>query len=168
MKRYLIIFLALLTITGCRFRLAFNDASIPADAFTASVQYFVIDAPLAKPTFGQSLTEAMKDIIQSQSRLNLVSRDGDVQFSGRVTRYAVSPVAVQGGDASQTALNRLTVSVNVQFVNTKNMEQSYESTFTKYADFSSSQNLASVEEQLLTEITQLLVQDIFNKAFSQW
>lgn len=155
-------------MSGCSVRYALNDTSIPPDAQTASVLLFRIEAPLAKPAYSQSFTEAMKDIIQSQSRLTLVPSNGDVQFEGSIVNYHVTPAAVEGGNTSQTALNRLTVTVRVRFINTKNEAQNFESNFSKYSDFSGSQNLAAVENQLLADITQQLVQDIFNKAFSQW
>ena len=46
----------------------------------------------------------------------------------------------------------------------KNFEQS----FTRYADYTSDQNISSIEDQLTREINEQLVQDIFNKALNNW
>jgi hypothetical protein len=137
------------------------------DAKTVSVTYFQSNAPLAKPTYSPALTEALKDILVSQSSLNLVSSGADLQFEGSVTEYAISPQAIQSG-IDQAALNRLTITVSVKFVNNKDEKKNFESSFTRYADYPSSQNIDAVESSLIKTINDQLVQDIFNKALINW
>ena len=155
-----------LTLHSCKVSYKFNDASIPLEAKTCSVAYFRNDATLANPTLTQTLTEAMKDIISSQSKLSLVDKGGDLMFEGNITGYSVTPVAVQSND--QAALNRLTISVSVKYSNTFDEKKNFENTFSRYADFQSSQSLSSVESSLITEINKQLTEDIFNKAFNNW
>ena len=81
-------------------------------------------------------------------------------------RYNVSPQTIQSNEVA--AQNRLTISVNVKFTNIKDEKQDFESTFTRYADFPSNTNITSIEDQLITEINQQLVDDIFNKAVINW
>jgi len=75
-------------------------------------------------------------------------------------------MAIQGNETA--ALNRLTITVSVRFKNQKDKKQNFESNFTRFADFASSENLTSVEEGLIEEINDQLVQDIFNKSVSNW
>jgi hypothetical protein len=56
----------------------------------------------------------------------------------------------------------------VKFTNLKDEKQNFESSFSRYADFSSSQNLTSVEDELIRQINDQLVDDIFNKAVINW
>jgi hypothetical protein len=91
-----------------------------------------------------------------------------LNFEGSVTGYTVTPIAVQGGGNNTTALNRLTVTVNVIYTDNVNEKYSFESTFTRYADFPSSQNLSAVEDQLLKDISDQLVQDILNRSINAW
>lgn len=151
-------------MTGCKIRYSFTGAQ--TDAETVTVRYFSANAPLAKPTSGQTFTEALKDILTSQGKLNLVGAGGDLVFEGSITGYATSPVAIQSND--QAALTRLTITVNVKFTNLKDETKNFETSFSRFADYNSSQSLAAVEDQLIKDITDQLVQDIFNRALQNW
>lgn len=145
---------------------SFTGASIPEDVKTVSVKTFQSYAPLASANLSQSFTEALKDILISQTNLNLVSKGGDLNFEGSIVGYNVTSVAIQGNETA--ALNRLSITVKVTFTNTKDKEQDFETTFTRFADYESSQNLASVEDGLIKDINDQLTQDIFNRALSNW
>jgi len=77
------------------------------------------------------------------------------------------PVAIQGND--QAALNRLTIAIEVTFTNKIDENYSFTGTsFSRYVDYSSSQNLTEVQDGLIEEINQMLVEDVFNKAVVNW
>lgn len=156
---------SLVLLSSCKIRYSFSGGD-KGDAKTVTVEYFQSTAPLAKPTLSPAFTEALKDIMTSQGKLELAGKNGDLVFQGSITGYATAPVAIQSTD--QAALNRLTISVEVKFTNTKDEKKNFETTFSRYADYSSSQSLASVEDQLIQDITKQLVQDIFNKSLQNW
>ncbi len=108
----------------------------------------------------------MKDIFTSQTNLGIVSTSGDLNFEGEIVNYITSPVAIQSND--QAALNRLAITVSVKFTNAKDEKQNFETTFSRYADYSSAQSLSDVQESLIEEINKQLVQDVFNKAMINW
>jgi len=56
----------------------------------------------------------------------------------------------------------------VKYVDTFDDTKSFETTFSKYADYSSSQNLAVVQDGLIDAIVEMLVTDVFNKAVINW
>ena len=85
-------------------------------AKTCSVDFFKPQTPLASPELAQNFTEELRDLILRQSTLSLEERDGELQFSGMVTGYQVTPVSVQSDEVA--SLNRLTVTVKVKYVNT--------------------------------------------------
>ena len=143
----------------------FSGATIPPEAKTVSVQYFVNNASLAPPTMSQTFTEALKDKLSS-TRLAAVSRGGDLNFEGSVTGYATSPISIQSTD--QAAMNRLTITVNVKYTCAFDDKKNFEQSFTRYADYSSTKTLVSVESDLITQINDLLTQDIFNRALNDW
>jgi hypothetical protein len=151
---------------SCKMNYSFTGASIPEDVKTVSVKTFQSYAPLASANLSQSFTEALKDILISQTNLNLVSKGGDLNFEGSIVGYNVTSVAIQGNETA--ALNRLSITVKVTFTNTKDKEQDFETTFTRFADYESSQNIASVEDGLIKDINDQLTQDIFNRALSNW
>lgn len=152
--------------TSCKISYSFTGASIPENVKTVSVKYIETRASLASPTESQNLTEALKDIIISQSNLVLVGKGSDVAFEGEITGYRNDPVAVQGNETA--ALNKLSVTVNIRFKSEKDEKQNFEQSFSAFAQYNADQNLSTVEDQLLKEINQQLVQDIFNRAFSNW
>jgi len=157
---------ALGILNSCKPSYSFTGASIPEDVKTVSVQTFQNFAPLANVNLTQTFSEALKNKFISQTNLDLVADDGDLQFDGSITDYRIIPVAIQGNETA--ALNRLTITVKVKFENLKDEEQNFESSFTRYADFDSSKNLAEVEDLLIRDINDQLTQDIFNKAVSNW
>lgn len=151
---------------GCSVNYSFTGASIAEDVKTVSVKTFQSYAPLANANLSQTFTEELKDKFLEQTNLDLAARDGDLQFEGSIVGYSVTSVAIQGNETA--ALNRLTITVKVKFVNTKDKEANFESNFSRYLDYDSSQNLASIEDELIRDINDQLTQDIFNKAVSNW
>lgn len=155
-----------LLFAGCKVKYTLSGQSIPPDAKTVSVGFFVNKAALAPPTFSQQFTEDLKTKFQRETRLQLVPSGGDLEFEGSVTGYSVSPQAVQGNETA--ALNRLTVSVSVTYVNNLDEDQNFTTSFSRFADFSASSSLSAVEGQLTPVISEQLIQDIFNRAFINW
>ena len=91
---------------------------------------------------------------------------GDVEFSGEITGYVTRPTAITGDETA--AMNRLTITVRVKYTNYIEPELDFDTSFSRYEDYSSSQNLADVESQLIELIVENLMDDIFNKAFVSW
>jgi hypothetical protein len=145
----------------------FSGASIDYNEVkTISISIFENNAPLAQPTLSQSFTEALRNAFQNQTRLSMVRADGDLQFSGYISDYSTTPVNITSTEVA--AQNRLTISVLVRFSNTKDEKKSFEQTFSKYMDYDSSKPLNEVESELIRQINELLAQEIFNKAVSDW
>jgi Lipopolysaccharide-assembly len=165
LKKYIYILICLVVV-GCKVNYSFTGASIAEDIKTVSVKTFQSYAPLANANLSQTFTEDLKDIFLSQTNLNLVSKNGDLQFEGSITGYRITSVAIQGNETA--ALNRLSITVKVKFDNTKDDTQNFETSFTRFADYDSSQNLSSIEDALIKDIDEQLTQDIFNKAVSNW
>lgn len=159
-------FLALVIFSGCKVHYSFSGASIPPEAKTVSVQYFQNIASLAPPTLSQSFTEALRDKLSSQTRLALVNKGGDLSFEGNITGYSTGPIAIQSTD--QAAMNRLTITVNVKYKCSFDEKKNFEQTFSRFSDYSSAQTITAVEDQLLKDINEQLVQDIFNRALNDW
>lgn len=145
---------------------SFTGASIPPEAKTISIQYFANIAPLVNPTLSQVFTEIVRDKFINQTRLSLVTRNGDLQIEGEIVAYSVTPVAIQGND--QAALNRLSITVNVRFTNKATPAQDFETKFTRYEDYSSSQSLSNVQNDLVDQISKALADDIFNRSVANW
>ena len=121
-----------------------------------SIANFPIKAALVYPPLGPAFNEALQDIFTRQTRLNMVSSNGDLQLEGEITNYALSPQAV-GEDAYATK-TRLTISVSIRFTNTKDPSQDKSQSFSDYRDFDSTQMLNDVQDELVAEIVESLVE----------
>lgn len=153
-------------LNSCGFY-SFTGASISPETKTISIQYFPNNAQLVQPGLSQKFTDALKDKFQSQTSLTLVPKGGNLMIEGAITGYSIQPVAIQGNQTA--ALNRLTITVEVKFTNNLNEKQNFETTFSRFLDFPSTQNLnPAQEDQLITDINSALVEDIFNKAVVNW
>ena len=121
---------------------------------------------MAQPVLSQRFTEALRTILQTQTSLAVVDRLGDIHFEGEIIGYTTLPVALQGNETA--ALNRLTITVAVRFVNKQDTKQNFEQNFSRFADYESAASLSAIEENLIKEINDQLVQDIINKALTNW
>jgi hypothetical protein len=155
----------LIAIAACKINYSFTGASISPEIKTVSIEYFPNHALLVNPSLSQYFTEELKDRFVNQTNLELVTEDGDLQFSGEIVSYKTSPAAIQGDMASQT---RLTIAIGVKFVNTKDDTQDFDKNFSSYTDFPSSQSLDEVEDEAVSEITEKIIDDIFNASVSNW
>lgn len=145
---------------------SFTGASIPPEAKTFSVQQFPNNALLVEPLLSDQFSNALRDKFMSQTSLKMTGVNGDLSFEGEITDYSTTPVAIQSDQTA--ALNRLTITVNVRFTNKFDESKSFENKFTQYVDYPSTQDLNSIKDGLITEITDVLVDNIFNKAVVNW
>ena len=163
---YWLLVVGFLFASGCKVNYSFTGASVSPDIKTFSVKYFPNNAPVVNPSLSQLFSEKLKEKIVSQASLSHSDRQADLIFEGRITGYAIQPIAIQTNETA--ALNRLTITVNVKFTNTKDEKQNFETSFSRYADYDSQVNFATVEQQLSSTITDQIVDDIFNRVFINW
>jgi hypothetical protein len=143
-----------------------SGASISPEAKTIAIKYFPKTAALGPSALSAAFTEQLKDKFESQTKLTLVNGAADLTLEGAITAYVITPQAIQANETA--AFNRLSITVNVKFTNLKDEKQNFETSFTRYTDYSSTQNITTIEESLIKEINSQLVEDIFNKAVINW
>jgi hypothetical protein len=143
-----------------------SGASVSSDVKNVTVKTFTNQASIVVPSLSEKLTEKLKDKFLKEMNLTLVEDNGDLSFRGAITDYKIGPSSISSNDVSKTS--RLTISVRVKFENVKEPKLNYENVFTSYMDFDSTKDLSQVENELIDGITDILVQDIFNKAVNNW
>ncbi|MDG1720434.1 MAG: LptE family protein [Bacteroidia bacterium] len=157
--------LASIVLQSCGFY-SFSGTSIPQEVKTFSVSYFDNNAPINSPLLSQTITEGLKQKFISETNLSIEERNGDFEFSGEITSFTVTPVSAQSTDNAQ--LNRLTIQVAVKLVCASDDKISFEQTFSNFQDFDATLNFSDVENDLVEEISEMLIQSIFNKAAINW
>jgi hypothetical protein len=145
-----------------------DNGSMPEEWKTFSVRTLENNAPNTPISYAPQLSEQLKDGIQNNTRLllNPETGKGEVYVEGKINTYSVTPVAIQEGDNS--AQNRLTISVQFTIFVSAPKEEKMNLTSTRFVDFDSNTDLATVERTLLEEINTQIVQDVINKLLSNW
>lgn len=164
--RALLYILIIFGLGSCEINYKFNDAQVTGE--TAFVQQFLVQAPLSPPSAGQVFSESLQDIVQSQSKLELVQdqANSDISFQGVISYYEIRPEGVQQNDVA--AQNRLTIRVDVIYENKLTPDENFSQSFTRFANYQSSVDINAVQDELLDEIFEQISQDVFNRAFGTW
>jgi hypothetical protein len=165
-KHIAIIVILLCALQACKGGYSFTGTSISPEVQTVSINYINNMAMIVYPPLSNLLTESLKDKFTRTTRLSLVNDEGDLHFEGEITGYDVTSMGVTADEVAST--NRLNVTVKIRFTNNKDDKQSYDKSFSSYADFESSRPLDSVQAGLVDEIVEKLIEDIFNSAVANW
>ncbi len=144
----------------------FSGSSISSEVKTVNIQFFENKTSLSPSNLSNNFTEALKDKLSSETNLSPVSTDGDLTYTGYISNYDIKPIAIQADETA--AKNRLTISVKVTFTNKLQEEYNFDKTFSRYADYDSGEDLKSIEDRLNEEITEQLIDNIFNESISNW
>jgi hypothetical protein len=159
-----LIAVTVLFINGCKIY-SFSGATTEG-LKTVSVKYFQNRASIVQPQLSQGLTDALIDKCKAQTPLTIVNGLGDANFEGEITDYITRPLTVSA-DAT-AAMNRFTITVKVKFTNSVDPDKSFEQSFSRYQDYKSTYDLGDVEDELVKVIIEMIVEDIFNRAFVNW
>ncbi len=158
------IFILGISMSSCHVY-SFTGAAI--EGKTINIHFIENNARNAVPTLSPAFTQKLRQRIISQTSLSQLNNDlTDYDITGTITNYDISIAAVVGTETSSK--NRLTITANIVFVNRKNEKLNFTQNFSRFADFNASQNIQSVESQLIGDISDQLVDDIFNKCFVNW
>lgn len=159
--------LPLLLCGSCIPRFTLNGSAINYDLYkTINIANFPIRAALVYPPLQQIFENKLIDMIAKQTRLQVVDGNADLELSGEITGYSLSPQAV-GSDAYATE-TRLTITVRVKYSDNKVEAKSNDQSFSAYRQFSSSLMLTDVQDDLCNEISDELVNLIFNATLGDW
>ncbi len=155
------------TLTRCIPSFRMNGTAINYDIYkTIDISEFPIRAALVYPPLQQTFENKLLDYVTRQTRLQEVDGPADIELTGEITGYSLSPQAV-GTDAYATE-TRLTITVRVKYTDNKNPANNLDQTFSAYRQFSSSLMLTDVQDDLCNQISEELVNLIFNATLGNW
>lgn len=166
MRNLISIFCLLVLFSACKVY-SFSGANINPDIKTVSVAYIFNKSGNGPASASDLFTNLLKDKMNTNTNLQMVNANGDVHFAGEITNYDYSIQAPSGNTTSD--LRRITMSVTINYYNRIEESDGFEQkTFKRFADYPVSEDLGSIEETIITEISTQLVDDIFNAAFVKW
>lgn len=144
-----------------------NGASIPEGCETFSVDFFENRASYVEPTLSNNFTEALRDRFRSQTNLEeVLDGNGHLHFSGEIKQDFLRPVDITREEYA--AATRLTITIRVKYVNTIDDEYDFDSQFSAFRDMGETQDRSEVGTELIEEIIEQIVSDVFNKAVVNW
>lgn len=155
-------------INCCHVSYKFNGSAIDYNVYkNIRVGQFPIRAALVYPPLQQMFENALLDYIARNTRLQVTdSSNSDLSIEGEITGYNLTPQAVtENALASQT---RLTITVRVRYSDSKNDKNDIDQSFSAYKDFDSNEMLTDVQDDLCEQITEQLIDLIFNATLGNW
>ena len=145
---------------------SFSGISIPTDVKTVYVEYIKNKANLIEPNLSNNITEKLKTKCLNEAGLIWQKINPDVSFFGEIQEYKIDPIAIQENEIA--AKNRLTISVEITYINNIDNSKNFNQLFSDYIDFDSNQNFYNEELGLNNSVATNLIDNIFNAAFLNW
>lgn len=165
--KWLAILPLMVVMQGCIPSYKFNGSALNYDIYkTIDITEFPIRAALVYPPLQQIFENKLLDTVTRQTRLQEIDGNSDLEMTGEITGYSLSPQSV-GEDAYATE-TRLTITVRVKYTDTKNPTNDVDQSFSAYRQFSSTLMLTDVQDDLCNEICDELVNLIFNATLGNW
>lgn len=166
-KKICLLLPLLLLVVGCKVSYKFTGASIDYSVVrTISLETFQNRAAYQWGPMATMLNERLSDVFIQQTKLTQVQRGGDLQLAGEITAYDQVNKSISSDGYS--AMVQLKMTVKVRFTNNKNHKEDFERSFSATRDFDSSQQLDTVQEELVTQMINEIVDAIFNAAVANW
>ncbi|MDR1675141.1 MAG: LPS assembly lipoprotein LptE [Tannerella sp.] len=159
--------LLLAGLVSCSISYKFNGASIDYTLVKSiSISDFPNMAPLVYPPLAQRFTDELKDKYIRQTRLQVLRENGTLDLDGEITGYELTPQAVK--EDAYASMTRLTISVRVRYSNQTNPDEDFEQSFSAYREFSNTNTIDQVQDDLCAEIVKELIDLIYNATVATW
>ena len=157
----------IMALAGCTISYKFNGASINYDIIkTISIDNFPNRALYQWGPMESMFNNALSDKYASQTKLQQVNSGGDLTLSGEISAYDQINKSISSYGYS--SMMQLKMTVKVKFENAKNPSEDFERQFSASREFDASQQLADVQDELVTQIIDEIVEQIFNATVANW
>lgn len=167
-KQLLWAVIGLCIITACSFKgYKFNGVSIDyTQTKTIQIAEFQNRSSYVWGPMASMFNNRLRDQFADHTKLIQVKRNGDLRLDGEITQYSQRNKSISSdGHSAQTELS---MTVNVRFTNTKKHSEDFERQFTATATYETTQSLNAVQEELVTQMTRDIVDQIFNATVANW
>lgn len=166
-RRPLLLLLLALLVTACTVSYRFNGASIDyTTTKTIQIDNFPIRSAYVWAPMQSIFQNRITEVYLNQTKLRQVKKNGDLQLAGEIVAFDQFNKGISSsGYSSQVQLK---MTVNVRFINNKKHSDDFERQFTATSEFDASQQLNAVQEELVTQMTKDIVDQIFNATVANW
>lgn len=156
-----------MVLSGCSISYKFNGANINYQTTKSiSISDFPNNAAMVNPALSPTLSEGIRDIFSRQTRLQILSKGGDLELEGEIVGYDITQGAIAAN--SYATESKLTIRVQVHFTNNIYPEESFDKTYTAYQTFDASRLLSDVQDELCTVMITEIAENIYNDTVAKW
>ena len=167
LKSVLFAMVSMLVVTGCKVSYSLSGASIDYNTTkTITLETFSNRAAYQWASMAPMFNNTLSEKYNSQTKLRQVKRDGDLMLSGEITSYDQTNKSISADGYSSMVQLRMTV--KVKYVNNKLHKDDFEKTFTASREYDASQQLSAVQEELVQQMIDDIVDQIFNATVANW
>lgn len=145
---------------------SFKGIVIPDDVDSFEVPYVEMTTPDAPPSINIDFQDKLIQKITRESRLVFQDVAPDVTMKATISDYIVESLGANS--QNNVDANRLKISVRIEFTDSKDEERNWKKTFSQNREFDAGVNLLSVQDDLIEQIFDDIVEDIFMSAFTNW
>ena len=164
--RLLVAALALL-LASCTIQYRFNGASINYNEVKSiTIENFANRALFQWGPMESMFNLSLTDIYARQTKLKQVSHNGDLILKGEISSYDQLNKSVSSDGYS--AMMQLKMTVKVTYENTTNHTEDFEKSFSATREFDATQQLNDVQEELVQQMINEIVEQIFNATVANW
>lgn len=154
-------------LIGCTVSYKFNGASIDyTTTKTIQIDNFPIRSAYVWAPMQGIFQNRLTDVFASQTKLKQVKKNGDLQLAGEIVGFDQFNKGISSNGYSNQV--QLKMTVNVRFTNNKKHEEDFERQFSATSQYDATQQLNAVQEELVTEMTKEIVDQIFNATVANW
>lgn len=157
----------MLLLVACKVTYSLNGSSIDYNVTKSiSIAKFPIRSSYVWAPMEAMFYNTLTDEYSKKTKLKVLKKNGDMNLTGEITEYSQTNKAISSdGYSAQTQLK---ITVNVRFTNNKKHEEDFEKSFSATTNYDSSQSLASVQEELVQQMIDDIVGQIYNATVANW
>lgn len=154
-------------LSSCSVSFKMNGANINYQTtHSISIADFPNNAPMVNPSLSNNLTEAVRDLFQRQTRLQILRKGGDLELDGAIIGYDLTQGAISVD--SYASESKLTIRVQVHFTNNVNPEDSFDKVYSAWRTFDANLMLSDVQDELCNAICTDIAESIYNDTVAKW
>lgn len=167
LSRFVSVALACMLLAGCSVSYKLNGTYIDYNVVkTITLEAFANRASYQWSPMASMFNNTLSDAYNRQTKLKQVKKEGDLVVAGEITSYDQTNKSVSADGYS--SMVQLRMAVSVRYTNNTNHNDDFEKTFSSTRDYDSSQQLSAVQEELVQQMIDDIVDQIFNETVAKW
>lgn len=166
--RYIVSAIAIMSVAAsCAISYKFNGASIDySKVKTITIETFTNRAAYQWAPMAPMFNESLSNIYSRQTKLKQVKNNGDLVLAGEITGYDQTNKSISS-DGFSTMI-QLKMTVKVRYTNNTEHKDDFDRQFSASREYDSSQQLSSVQEELVQQMIDEIIDQIFNATVAKW